>query len=79
MQQSWRGTHFCSTVFLLVISRQELKEMDVVESFFSNEGTEVTSYNSGQTPLFFMLRGEETTTIFSETMRLPTGCSSGKD
>lgn len=47
--------HFCSATFLFLTYQQKLKEMAVAESFFSNEGTEVTSYNSSQPSSFFML------------------------
>jgi len=63
-QQSWRETHFCSAVLLFLTSRQKLKEMAVAESFFSNEGTEVTSYNSSQPSPFLMLGGRDSYYIF---------------
>lgn len=62
--------HFCSAVFLFLSYWQKLKEMAVVESFFSNEGTEVTSYNSGQPSSFFMLGGKRQLLYFLR----PRGC-----
>lgn len=56
--------HFSSATFLFLTYQQKLKGMAGVESFFSNEGTEVTSYNSGQPSSFFMLGGRDNYYIF---------------
>lgn len=59
-----------SATFLFLTYQQKLKGMAGVESFFSNEGTEVTSYNSGQPSSFFMLGGKRQPLYFLS----PRGC-----
>lgn len=61
---------FSSATFLFLTYQQKWKGMAGVESFFSNEGTEVTSYNSGQPSSFFMLGGKRQLLYFVS----PWGC-----